>query len=412
MAPVLSVVLWLASQAAALPCRPPDGFVGEMRLSREELLRAGFRCRDGVLVHVDSPSDAARSRDRLWRVANGLLRVEDSKPRGMLHIVHTLTLPDEFRPPAGAAVQTAPAAASPRVAAESSPLRSHLARLRAARDGTEGLMAALLRREGGMPLPAPARDYCFLLIRGIAPRSDRDLPLPAAEALRRHGYCVEVFDAGPNDMEFEATRPFLARSLSELATAGKPIVVLAHSKGAVNILELLKLEPALGGGVAAVVAIQAPYFGSQTAEQYLQIPGAVLDGANRFDLAPTQRALQQVSRKERAGAGPPVLPAHVRLFSVGTTIAPRSADSGMFLRANVDRMLAATGQRNDGRVEVESAVIPGSCFAVVEGIAHVGTILDGPAKADYNALSQQPGYAETFGLALIDWALSGSCPDS
>ena len=121
--------------------------------------------------------------------------------------------------------------------------------------------------QSGKPLPAPedAKDLLFLWIPGLLGREKRCYITHNDEALRALGLASEILWS-IDTIGTVAKNAQILRDL--LPNYPKRIVVIGHSKGAVDAASALTLYPELRKRVAKFVALQAPYLGSPMADFY------------------------------------------------------------------------------------------------------------------------------------------------
>ncbi len=170
-----------------------------------------------------------------------------------------------------------------------------------------------------------------------------------------------------------------ARSLAEalrpmLADAATRLVLVGYSKGAIDILELFAVDPALAGHVAAVVSVAGPVRGTPLAAEGAFIYDTLLahsfasrcdpgDGGVLDSLDPAVRAASLAAR-------PP--PAGVRMYSVLAL-----PEAGLIARALTPswEMLARSSRYNDGQVRVQDGLIAGGTVLGFANADHWGIAL-------------------------------------
>ncbi len=305
----------------------------------------------------------------------------------------TLATPTTPTPqPAMAALPTpAMAAGAPAVTAHAEPAAPFAAKTGPHElDQTAAFAAGFERVSAGNagPLPAAAGKFRYLLARGFL---WEDLPgymVPNLERLRALGLDVELVDTDPAGSE-ETNGAMLAAAI---AASDKPVILLGHSKGALDSLAALRDRPELQEKVAVLVALQSPYFGSPVADHVIwrtaldeaqKKYARLFDQAYRDEPLFLRKPLIQFSRRERAGLPdqPPELRAGLKLFSIVTS------------RAR---------QRSDGVVSPEHGVIPGAVYASIGGADHVDTIL-GRKVQSAGGSRRDPAFAADLAEAIVRW---------
>ena len=139
-------------------------------------------------------------------------------------------------------------------------------------DMTADLCANALRSYEGetpaeRPPPAAAERYRLLFVPGFMASC---FPLihsfeDAADAARKAGYAAEVVPVGGRN-GIAANADIIARSIEALPADGRRLVLIGHSKGANDILEVLGTRPDLASRVDAVLTVAGALQGSPLAE--------------------------------------------------------------------------------------------------------------------------------------------------
>ena len=181
----------------------------------------------------------------------------------------------------------------------------------------------------------------------------------SATHLREMGLTIEYAAiSGRSSSEFNAR--IIAARIAALPTAGSgPLVVIAHSKGTVDVLETLARYPDTASRVAAVVSVAGAVNGSPLADLYPGLYDRLFstraigrcpagDGAFLTSLRPSTR---------RAWLADNTLPGGVRFYSMAAfTTPPRLARALAYPQQQLSRFDA----RNDGQLLAQDQLIPGS----------------------------------------------------
>jgi hypothetical protein len=148
-----------------------------------------------------------------------------------------------------------------------------------------------------------------------------------------------------------------------------PLVIVAHSKGGIDVLQALVDDPRSAAKVEAVLLLQAPYWGSPLGDSPLAL--AVNDmlaylGIERY-VRQTRELLAQISTSGRRNLPrlPPALAA--KIFSVATSYAADDA------RRRDPRFLILP-RESDGTVPLASQIVPCSRFGMFKNMGHMDTV--------------------------------------
>jgi hypothetical protein len=212
---------------------------------------------------------------------------------------------------------------------------------------------------------APNRARCPLTTRVCAWCSCRDcstiIALPfetAVSRLRSLGYQAEILSvSGRSSSSFNAAR--IAQFVSQATGTDQRLVLVGHSKGAVDILEFMVAYPNLSARVSAVVSVAGAINGSPLADaagdlyqgslKDAPLPGcAPGDGGAFASLEPSRRLNWLLAHP---------LPQTARYFSL---VAFTRADAVSGPLRPFAAALAEIDPRNDGQLVFYDQVIPGA----------------------------------------------------
>lgn len=180
----------------------------------------------------------------------------------------------------------------------------------------------------------------------------------AVPRLRSLGYQAEILSvSGRSSSSFNAAR--IAEFVSQLAAADRRLVLVGHSKGAVDILEFMVAYPDLASRVGAVVSVAGAINGSPLADMAgdlyqrsfkdATLPGcAPGDGGAFTSLQPAQRLNWLIANRLPQSAKYFSLVAFTRSDAVAGPLRPFAA------------ALAEIDPRNDGQLLFYDQVIPGA----------------------------------------------------
>lgn len=287
-------------------------------------------------------------------------------------------------------------------------------------EATRSLKAHLADVRGARGrLPREAAGYHYLLAPGYFYDLLPSYFQPNLERLRELGLSAEIVRYDPLGDPAKNARS-LARSV---VAAPKPVVVIGHSKGGLDAMEMLERFPAARARVAKLVAIQSPFYGSPLADWILSLPRLIYDATVLYiralhplafwrtspffgtdTLRPLSRAARAAFPRLRPGAW-----GGVDLYSVASWASAASLGRASFLGAGAFVGQAMASGANDGLVGVEDSVLPGSRYAVLEEIGHLDPVSD-PAHWKHRALRLAAG--ETFAAelteAIVRWIHAGT----
>ncbi len=211
-------------------------------------------------------------------------------------------------------------------------------------------------------LPANNINLRILIVPGLLGECIADTAFPfesAMERLRPLGYRIEpLIVSGRSSSDYNAKQ--IARTVANLVFEKEDfLILLGHSKGAVDILHFLVNFPDLAIRIDAVVSVAGAINGSplanQVADMYSKL-GANIP-FNRCDPG-DGRAFQSLKRSDRLTwlANNP-LPASVKYYSV---VSFTNRDRINSLLVSGYDMLKSIDPRNDGLLLFSDQVIPGS----------------------------------------------------
>ena len=201
----------------------------------------------------------------------------------------------------------------------------------------------------------------LVFVPGMFNDCARSVALPfetAVPRLRTLGYQAEILPvSGRSSSSFNAAR--IAEFVSQLPAVDRRLVLVGHSKGAVDILEFMVTYPDLASRVVAVVSVAGAINGSPLADaagdlyqrsvKDSALPGcAPGDGAAFTSLQPAQRLNWLIANP---------LPQSARYFSL---VAFTRSDAVSGPLQPFAAALAEIDPRNDGQLLFYDQVIPGA----------------------------------------------------
>jgi triacylglycerol lipase len=238
-------------------------------------------------------------------------------------------------------------------------------------------------RRGEPVLPAEARRHLYLLVKGLLGDELFGYLSDNQTRLERRGLEtreVQVDTEGSLEDNIEVVRD----ALEDAAFFKRSVVLVGHSKGAVESLSTLALYPHLRQHVRAVVAIQAPYGGSPIAHDLTDSPELhrVLDIAFPLFFYGVSRSVDDLSYPARMA----FVRKHPYSGEVPTVALATSRYSRRSLLWPVAHyMRQRYGLPSDGLVAQVDAEIPGSRLVRLDDMDHAEAALVGlPGFANHN----------------------------
>ena len=202
----------------------------------------------------------------------------------------------------------------------------------------------------------------LLIVGGAFSDCFRPSSTPFAESASRLqdiGLVVEYAAiSGRSSSEFNAR--IIAEQIAAMpVAAGGPLVVIAHSKGTVDVLEAVTRYPDAARRISAVISVAGAVNGSPLADRY----------RGAYDYLLRERALGRCSPGDGGFLGSLVrstrlrwlasntLPANVHFYSLAAFTTPARLARAL---ERPQRFLSTIDTRNDGQLLAQDQVIPGS----------------------------------------------------
>jgi hypothetical protein len=186
------------------------------------------------------------------------------------------------------------------------------------------------------------------------------------------------FDASIADIDTGAPIAANGARLAQIiADAHRPTWIVTHSKGGVDTLEALLVNPDVRRFVDGWIAFQAPFYGSPVADvasgtkRARRLSGAAL----RLLSAETEaigdlRTDTRARYMDRRASDIARLVEEVPIVCVATASGASSSRATWWPDLPTGRWMASLGLKNDGMVPVNSAILPGARFVTLDGLGH------------------------------------------
>jgi pimeloyl-ACP methyl ester carboxylesterase len=183
-------------------------------------------------------------------------------------------------------------------------------------------------------------------------------------------------------IESEETPAFNAVIIAkEIEASPKPVILMGHSKGGLDIFETLIRRKDLRSKVKGIVTIQTPYFGSPIADsilhnkilaelsrQLLKAMGGSINSLRSLDTRQRDSYyrgnLAEINEIVRA----------IPVITMGTWKDEVKHKMDTVLEPLRDEMLEM-GMKNDGQVPIASAILPGTDNIKIQGMDHFVTVM-------------------------------------
>ena len=229
------------------------------------------------------------------------------------------------------------------------------------------------------PVPAPATDarYRILVVPGFLNECFAGVALPfedAIEALSGNGFRIEALVVSGRSSS-ESNAQFIAEAIENLnLEADEKVLLVGHSKGAVDILHFLVQYPQASSNVAAVVSVAGAINGSPLAVKFADIytrmaPYILTDHCAIGDEGAID-SLHPAVRMTWLAANP--LPDSVRYYSVAACTSRQNIN--LLLKTGYD-LLWTYGPRNDGLLFIADQIIPGGTLLGYANADHWSVVL-------------------------------------
>ncbi len=237
-------------------------------------------------------------------------------------------------------------------------------------------------RTGKEILPGSAQEYSYLLVPGLLADHYPGYLTNTGDVLREQGLKVHVAKVQTQATVKENAK-IIRDALLEACKSGKQVVMIGHSKGAVDAMAALSLYPEIRHRVRSMISMQGAYGGSIIASDLLDskvlAPVArkgltTVFGGDDTSLTDVTYSARQKFLKEH-----PYPPDIDTVSLVTSRFDPKSILSP--LEAYVKTRY---GLDNDGILTVEDQIVPGSRVVKLDGVDHAEGALRGlPGFSEY-----------------------------
>jgi pimeloyl-ACP methyl ester carboxylesterase len=228
-----------------------------------------------------------------------------------------------------------------------------------------------------VPTTAPDDRYRVLIVPGFLNECFAGIALPfedAIETLNEDEFKIEALVVSGRSSS-ESNALFIAEAIENLnLEEDEKLILVGHSKGAVDILHLLVQYPQASSRVAAVVSVAGAINGSPLAVNFADIytklaPYILSDRCDIGDEGAID-SLHPAVRISWLAANP--LPASVQYYSVAALTSRNNIN--LLLRSGYD-LLWTYGPRNDGLLHIADQLIPGGTLLGYANADHWSVVL-------------------------------------
>ncbi len=177
--------------------------------------------------------------------------------------------------------------------------------------------------------------------------------------------------------------------VSRLERYNKPLIIVSHSKGSLETLEALRIQPRLRDQIRSWISLQAPFYGSPIADLVDEDPTLraiskkllenLWDGTidSLVDLKTCERG--HYMEMHRIDFEDIVF--EVPMISVGSYIKERGFFGRSVMDPFRDFVLDATNEDNDGLVSLSSSILPLSRYVILEDVDHAQPVMPSLGKS-------------------------------
>jgi len=255
------------------------------------------------------------------------------------------------------------------------------------------------------PTPLPSHDprLRILIVPGAFAECFPEFGMPfedAASSLRQRGYRIDFIPvSGRSGADHNAAQ--IAAAVEQfLDDPADQIVLIGHSKGAVDILHFLVNHPQLARRICAVVSAAGAVNGSPLAEDFAGTYRRVFSQMPLMYCHPGDRdVVNSLTRSYcMTWLASHRLPDHVKYFSLGGFARREDIHPMMLLTYD---LLATVEPRNDGYVAFSDQVIPGSTLLGYANLDHWDIALPVRERLNFGGINSRALARELLFEAIV-----------
>jgi pimeloyl-ACP methyl ester carboxylesterase len=268
------------------------------------------------------------------------------------------------------------------------------------------------------PLPSHDSRLRILIVPGAFAECFPEFGFPfedAAESLRQRGYRIDFIPvSGRAGADYNAAQ--IAEAVEQLPEdPADRIVLIGHSKGAVDILHFLVNHPHPARRIRAVVSVAGPVNGSPLADDFAATYRRVFSRMPLMYCQPDDRdVVNSLTRSYcMTWLASHRLPEHVKYFSLGGFA--RREDIHPIMLLTYD-LLSAVEPKNDGYVAFSDQMIPGGTLLGYANLDHYDIALPVRERLNFGGINSRAVAREllfeAIVLTLAEFLNSASIPSA
>jgi pimeloyl-ACP methyl ester carboxylesterase len=241
------------------------------------------------------------------------------------------------------------------------------------------------------PLPRHDPRLRILIVPGAFAECFLVFGMPFEDAsshLKRCGYRIDfIAVSGRSGADHNAAE--IAAAMEQLPIdADERILLIGHSKGAVDILHFLVNYPQPAKRISAVVSVSGPITGSPLADALAGTYARIFSRMPFTNCPPGDREVVESLKRstQTTWLAAHHLPDHVRYFSLATFA--RREDIHPLMLFTYD-LLAAYDPRNDGYVAFSDQVIPGATLLGYANLDHWDIALPVRERLNFSGINSR-----------------------
>jgi pimeloyl-ACP methyl ester carboxylesterase len=255
------------------------------------------------------------------------------------------------------------------------------------------------------PAPLPSHDphLHLLIVPGSFAECFPQFGMPfedAASSLRQRGYRIDFISiSGRSGADHNAA--LIAAAVEQLPDdPADRIVLIGHSKGAVDILHFLVNHPQPARRISAVVSVAGPVKGSPLADGFAGTYWRVFSRMPFMHCRPGDRdVVNSLTRSYcMTWLASHHLPEHVKYFSLGGFVRREDIFPMMLLPYD---LLSTVEPRNDGYVAFSDQVIPGATLLGYANLDHYDIALPVRERLNFGGINSRAVERELLFEAIV-----------